>query len=175
MPAMTARSDSLSDDDLERALRESRALVDAPEHVIQRALAAFTTHRHASSGTRLRERLAAVLTFDSGGASPLAFGLRSSGGAVRQLLFTLDGCDIDLRVAPAEQAHCYALSGQVFGPDSSGVVVMQSEDGASRSEVALSELGEFRLPSVPAGAYRLTLELAHGVVELPLVRIPHAP
>jgi hypothetical protein len=53
-------------------------------------------------------------------------------------------------------------------------VVMQSEGDGQRSEVALNELGEFRLPPVPAGSYRLTLELGGMAIELPAVQIPHA-
>jgi hypothetical protein len=163
----------LTDAAIEQSLRASRDLLDAPEHVIHRALAIYTRQRVEEQPSFLR-RLAAVLTFDSGAASPLAFGMRSSGGAVRQLLFSVEGRDIDLRIAPAAQAQTFALSGQILGPDSLGIVVMEPEAGGERREVALSELGEFQLPPVAAGIYKLTLELADMAIDLPLVRIPQA-
>ena len=163
----------LTDADIDRSLRASRGLIDAPEHVIHRALALYSRQRAAEQPGLLR-RLAAVLTFDSGAASPLAFGMRSSGGAVRQLLFSVEGRDVDLRIAPAAQAQSFSLSGQILGPDSLGIVVMEPEAGGERREVALSELGEFQLPPVTAGIYKLTLELADMAIDLPLVRIPQA-
>jgi hypothetical protein len=172
-PTMNPRPE-LTDAALEQSLRASRKMLDAPEHVIHRALAVFTARRQAEAQPSLLRRLAAVLTFDSGAASPLAFGMRSSGGAVRQLLFSVEGRDIDLRIAPAAHAQTFALSGQILGPDSLGVVVMEPEDGGERREVALSEMGEFQLPAVAAGTYRLTLELNDMAIDLPLVRIPQA-
>jgi hypothetical protein len=164
-----------TDAEIEAALVESRKLHDAPEHVIQRALAVFTQRRaEVAAAPGLIERLAAVLTFDSGAASPLAFGMRSSGGAVRQLLFSVEGRDIDLRVAPATREGLFALSGQILGPDSEGSVAIEAEDGGARSEVTLNELGEFVLPPVAAGSYRLTVTLADVAIELPPVRIPQS-
>jgi hypothetical protein len=172
---MTARHDHLTDQELERLLHDSRALIDAPEHVIQRGLAVFTASRQSRQrGPGWLGRLAAVLTFDSGTASPLAFGMRSSGGSVRQLLYSVEGRDIDLRIAPAQAAQTFALSGQVLGPDTLGVVVIEPEGGGERIEVVLSELGEFQLPPVAPGTYKLTLELTDMAIDLPMVSIPHA-
>lgn len=158
---------SLSDADLERTLRESRTLADAPEHVIQRAFAVWRPRSHAAPGAEPLRRLLAALSFDSAAASPLAFGMRGSAAAVRQLLYSVEGRDVDLRIAPGEQAATYCVSGQVLGPDCSGMVVIEATSGDERAATMLSDLGEFTLPPVAAGLWRLTLELADAAIELP--------
>jgi len=166
---MTTPTPDPDDDSLAGALRASRVLVDAPEALIQRAIDLFQPSRQRAA-RGLLPRLRAVLQFDSGQASPLAFGMRSSGGDMRQLLYTLDGCDVDLRVAPADgAADLFVLSGQLLGPDSQGMVVAEhgSTDFREPARAALNELGEFRLPPLPAGSWRLTLELADRAIELP--------
>lgn len=165
------------DDDLARALRASRGLQDAPEVLIQRAISLFeATPRRAPRA--LLPRLLAVLQFDSGTASPLAHGMRAGGSDMRQLLFALPDCDVDLRVAPDDEGRC-ALSGQLLGPACQGVVFAQPEAaagaGAPDVSAALNELGEFRLPPLPAGAWRLTFELADRTLELPLLHLAAEP
>jgi hypothetical protein len=160
-----------SDAAIERGLHEGRRLDDAPEHVIQRALAAWQPRR----ATSLLQQVLAVLRFDSGTAAPLAFGMRSPGAASRQLLFAAQGRDVDLRIGPAGAAEAaWLISGQVLGPDSHGVVVLSGESGALVSEVALDELGQFRLPPVPAGGYTLTLRLADAEITIPALQVPQA-
>jgi hypothetical protein len=168
---MTRRPDDRSDEELERQLRESRHLIDAPEHVIQRGIAVFARNPQ-QAGQGWLQRLAAVLSFDSGAASPLAFGMRSSGGAVRQLLYSVEGRDIDLRIVPGQATQTFSLSGQVLGPDALGVVTIEREGSGERIEVALNELGEFQLPPVAPGTYKLTLELTDMAIDLPMVNIP---
>lgn len=178
-PAMSfPESPDAADAPLESALRASRALVDAPEHVILRAIAlwpADSAARAAPAPSGGSRRLLAVLGFDSGAASPLAFGMRSSGGSVRQLLFSVEGRDIDLRIAPAGSDGRFALSGQILGPDSVGAVTVEPAAGGARAEAPLNELGEFVLPPVAPGQYLLRLELADMVVDLPPLDVPHPP
>jgi hypothetical protein len=167
---------SLPNDDeaLADALAASRVLHDAPEAAIERAIALFAPRAAAASTLRrpgLLRRLA-TLAFDSGSQPALAFGQRSEAGGVRQLLFSLEGRDIDLRIAPDESGAAFALSGQVLGPDSAGVVVIEPDQGGDADAVTLSELGEFRLRPVGPGTYRLTLELADQAIELPPVQVP---
>lgn len=167
----------LTDDEktLVRLLRASTRLEDAPAAAVDRAIALFGTRAAAApKAPGLLQRVLATLTFDSGSASPLAFGMRSSGGAVRQLLFSVDGRDIDLRIAPHDQDASFALTGQVLGPDSNGTVILEGQDGSPRASAPLSDLGEFRLPPVVAGTYRLTLELPDLAIDLPPVQIPQA-
>ncbi len=160
------------DDDLARALHASRGLQDAPEALIQRVIDQFEA-RPRRAPRALLPRLLAVLQFDSGTASPLAHGMRGSSSDMRQLLFALPDCDVDLRVAPDDDGRC-ALSGQLLGPACQGVVFAQPEAGGDDVpdvSAALNELGEFRLPPLPAGAWRLTFELADRTLELPLLHL----
>jgi hypothetical protein len=165
-----------SDAALERALRDSRRLDDAPEHVIQRALNVWQARRQSQAEPSLLQRVLAALTFDSGGASPLAFGMRSAGSATRQLLFSAEGHDIDLRISPAGDPPTdhWLVSGQVLGPDSEGVVVLTDENGATAGESPLNELGEFRLPRVRTGEYTVTVRLSGREIVLPAVRVQPA-
>ena len=165
----------LSDAEIEGHLREARRMENAPEHVIQRAMAVWQPRRQAApDAPGLMQRLLAVLTFDSAGASPLAFGARSTGGAPRQMLFSAEGHDIDLRIRPAEQAEHWLLSGQVLGPEAKGMVLVADANGQLLGESALSELGEFLLPAVAAGRYTVSLRIGEREIELPAVYVPQA-
>jgi hypothetical protein len=169
------------DDELAAALRASRQMVDAPEALIRRAIDGFDLARpraraDAAASRGLLPRLLAVLQFDSGQASPLAFGRRSGGAEVRQLLYTLPACDVDLRVAPADgDEGRYSLSGQLLGPDSAGVIVAAASLGGAAQSAVLNELGEFRLPPLAPGAWRLSLELADKTIELPPLELGPRP
>jgi hypothetical protein len=177
-PAMTTvrSATELSDAEIERQLRHSRRLEDAPEHVIQRALAVWHPRRQAASAPGLVERVRALLTFDSGAASPLAFGMRSTGGTTRQLLFSAGGHDVDLRVSPAGSGHGdhWLLSGQVLGPEASGAVALTDALGQAVAEAQLDELGEFLLPAIAPGQYNVTLNLGVQQIELPSILVPQA-
>lgn len=161
------------DAELETALLRSRTLMDAPEAVIQRALDLWQTRTPASTGAAepafggLRRRLAALLDFDSAVAAPAA--LRSGGDGMRQLLFTAEGRDVDLRVAAPDGTGC-RISGQILGPDEAGVALLSC--GSYQAETAWSELSEFSFDGVPAGTCRITLRSADWELELPDVEIP---
>jgi hypothetical protein len=115
----------------------------------------------------------AALTFDSAGASPLAFGMRSAGGAMRQLLFSVEGHDIDLRISPAGDppAGLWLLSGQVLGPDSQGTVTLTDAQGQEAGQSALNEWGEFKLPPVAGGEYTVSVRLGEREIVLPAVPV----
>lgn len=169
------------DERLADALRASRAMAEAPEALIRSAIDLFdparARTRAASAAHRgLLPRLLAVLQFDSGQSSPLAFGRRSGDAEVRQLLYTLPACDVDLRVAPAEgDGGRYALSGQLLGPDSTGVIVASAAVSDDTHSAVLNELGEFRLPPLEPGAWRLSLELPDKTIELPPLQLGPRP
>jgi hypothetical protein len=161
---------------IEQGLRQSRRLEDAPEPVILRALDVWQMRRQATAAPSLLQRVLAVLTFDSGAASPLAFGMRSAGGTTRQMLFSAAGHDVDLRISPAgdTRGEQWLLSGQVLGPEGQAVVFLSDVQGHAVGESALSELGEFRLPPVQPGQYTVTLRLASSDIVLPAIDVPQA-
>src|SRR3954471_24492364 len=92
-----------SDDDLGALLRRAVELPDAPESLVQRALKLWPGAQGTSLTALARQaiqHIVASLTFDSWAAPALPGGLRSAGSETRQLLFTAEGRDIDVRVTP---------------------------------------------------------------------------
>lgn len=153
------RSDDDPDADLAALLRASRGLEEPPQHAIERAYGAWRP-RHVAAPAR--RTLAAVLGFDS--LLMPALGVRGEGGTTRQLLYSAEGRDVDLRLsARADGSH--GVSGQLLGPDRGGRVRLQVE--AHVQETAIDELGEFAFAPCPAGDARLALELGDTVIELP--------
>lgn len=171
-------SDPTDDDALQQALRQARTLESAPEHLVQRAIALFDARASAAPASvaaapaSALKRLAAVLSFDSAGRAALAFGRRSGGSATRQLLYTADGRDIDLRVTPVEAADGprWRISGQVLGPDERGWARLQGE--SARREVSWNDLAEFSFDSVGAGSWVVVLHGSDWEVELPPIDLP---
>lgn len=156
--------------ELERLIQVMRTDLseDAPPRVIKRALKLFrarSAQKDTSSG--FRQRVLAVLHFDSIGLAP-AFGVRSGKPGARQLLFSTNVNEIDLRIEPADQA--WLISGQVLGVSTAGGTVVLEGD-ASTSEAPLNELSEFTLPPVQAGTYKLILNLTDVEVEIEEIRI----
>ncbi|MCW5611649.1 MAG: hypothetical protein KIS83_13365 [Rubrivivax sp.] len=155
------------DDDLlaagRRALRE---LPDAPEWMILRAEALGAPRAAPAAAPSLLRRVQAALSVDSwAGAVPV---LRGAAGT-RQLLFSAAEYDVDLRIAPAEQA--WSIAGQVLGPDDAAQVLLTGPDGVARPARPLDELGGFHIDGLAAGRYRLELQLADRVIELPPVDV----
>jgi hypothetical protein len=159
-----------SDDELVRLLRDEALQVDAPEHVVRQALGAFRPQQAAPRAGVL-ERLVAALAFDSAAGTPLALGVRGATAEARQLVFTAEGRDIDLRLAPAGETGDgdFEVSGQVLGPDTDGTVVL--EGGGTTRTVCLNELSEFSFGAVPAGDYTLTMHLQGAVIVVPALRL----
>lgn len=122
---------------------------DAPPAVITRALALL---RPVHPIMEVLQRIWATLRFDSAQMTP-ALGLRSGQAQARQLLFQADDLDLDLRVTPSGSG--WAVSGQVLGPTTAGLVELQGS--TATTDTLLDDLGEFTLPSVPPGVYTLVL------------------
>lgn len=140
-----------------RALRE---LSDAPEWMILRAEALGAPQ--VARAPSLLKRVQALLSVDSwAGAVPA---LRGAAGT-RQMLFSAAEHDLDLRVLPAEAG--WALEGQVLGPDEAVQVRLTRPDGQVLPPQPLDELGGFRIEGLAAGRYRLELQFADTLVELP--------
>lgn len=161
---------------LEQGLRASRVLEDAPEQAIQRVIGLWqrTPRAAVAAPPGLLQRLVAVLDFDSDTAAPLAFGQRSGGGATRQLLFSTETNDFDLRIEPAGApgGDRWVLSGQVLGAEAYGQVAVAGADGRPVAEAPISDLGEFRLQPLQTGRYAVTLRAAGREVVLPVFDVP---
>ena len=132
-------------------LMRSDASMDAPAHMMNRA-ARLLRQRNATQPQQpsllrrsLLRRIMAALTFDSG--STLALGMRSGASPTRQLMFTAQGVDLDVRIAT--QGDEATVSGQVLGPDATGMAVLANS--AMSITVQLNALSEFVLPAVPSG------------------------
>jgi anti-sigma factor RsiW len=141
---------------------------DAPRPVISRAVDLFrksSSSKPASPG--VKQRITASLRFDSLGLAP-AFGVRSGEPSARQLLYSAESHDIDLRIEPAEPA--WILSGQVLGESAAGGLA--DLQGVERAiQTRLNEQSEFSFPPVPAGTYRLVIDLAGHDVEIDGLKI----
>ena len=175
------------DEALAAALGASRVLQDAPEALVLRAIglwqqpaavpvaAAPSAAASALGGLR---RLVATLVFDSLDHGALAGGRRSAATmghlAARQLLYSTDGRDIDLRLTPLDGGTRWVLSGQVLGPELSGRAELRPTSAADTAEappaqvVAWNELAEFEFAPMEAGPCSLVLSAADWTVELGL-------
>jgi len=116
----------------------------------------------ATAPASLRERITAVLQFDSA-QLPFAMGRRSGSSVERQLLFSAGRLDLEVRIRQADSQ--WEVSGQVLNVDVQGLVELRSPSGEVRAE--LNEMGEFLLTPVPAGRYSLVLRLAIEEIEIP--------
>ncbi len=166
---------STSDDEFVRLVQQAVALDDAPAHSVQAAIALWSAAAPgpvASVGQAALRLVRAVLSFDSWAQPALATGLRSASSETRHLLFNAQGRDVDLRISP--NAGAFMLSGQILGPDESGVLELVTCDerspGPARS-AALDDMGEFRLDGVNTGTYLLTLRVGGVDITLPAIEV----
>lgn len=117
--------------------------------------------RHARTPL-LSNLIQSILRFDSIVSRP-AFGLRAGAATERQLLFSADSYEIDLRIMP--QGNLWVVSGQILSSDSdsisSGTVELMGPDVSSAE---MNELSEFSLPPVAAGSYKLAIRFAESAV-----------
>jgi hypothetical protein len=155
---------------LERAVGTMRAtrLEEPPPTVVNRAARLL---RQRTAGDIPRRGLIptlARLLFDSGQTSGgLAFGLRAGQTTSRQLLFSAGEHEIELRVMPVVDR--WTISGQVLGAcDASGAAEIA---GPTRRRAQLNDVCEFVLEGLPAGAYRLSVELSDGQIDVPEVLV----
>ena len=147
------------------ALMRADTSEDAPTELVAGVVRMFRARRAATPESGLLRRLVAALTFDSSTLQP-AFGVRSGQpAAARQLLFSADDFDVDLRLAQGPEG--WTVSGQVLGPCRGGEVELVAADGSAAARAALNELCEFALPPRPEGAYALRLRLDEAEVEIP--------
>jgi hypothetical protein len=92
------------------------------------------------------------------------FGLRSGTGVGRQLIYSSEVADIDLRVSP--QSGQWEIAGQILGSShSEGEVNLESDDFSAAAK--LNELSEFVFQSVPRGTYKMFFHLPDVEIETP--------
>ena len=131
---------------------------DAPRDVLTSAINIFSQEKR-----KPLRRIVALLTFDSRNAGP-AFGVRSLPTASRQMLYSAEEIDLELRIT-VQNGECI-LAGQVIGEDcTEGDVEISGEAG--RSKATLNEVCEFTLPPIPPGNYSLTVRMLDREIEIP--------
>lgn len=137
-------------------MKSDRA-ADAPRDVLLSTINIFSP-----SQSPLR-RVVAILTFDSRSTSP-AYGMRSIHTSSRQMLYSAQETDLDLRIT-VQNDECI-VAGQIMRDGCTGGVVEIS--GATGSaEASLNELCEFTLPAVPIGNYSLKVRMLDVEIEIP--------
>jgi hypothetical protein len=164
---------TLSDDEWLALVQRAIAMPDAPPQLVQHALELWRLQRPPLRARPSLQRWVAVLSFDSWAGAPLAAGMRALPSEARQMLFAVQGFDIDLRIAPAPGG--FALSGQLLGSGAEGGVELVALDGGGagppRRSVALDALSEFRIDSVHSGTYLITLHLGSDEIVLPPIDV----
>jgi hypothetical protein len=139
---------------------------DAPAQLIRQAKSIFR-EKVVTHGPSLLQVILASLTFDSLTNAP-AFGLRSQTTAGRQLIYSTETADIDVRVSPENDQ--WQIAGQILGADCPGGDVDLIGDDFSVS-AELNELCEFSFGSVPAGAYKISIRLPDVLIETPRLEL----
>ena len=150
-------------DDLLRRLRQLILTMkndragDAPRDVLMSTINIFSP-----SQSPLR-RVVAILTFDSRSAGP-AFGMRSLHATSRQLLYSAQEADLDLRIT-VQNEECIVMGQIIRDGCAGGVVEISGATGSA--ETSLNELCEFTLPAVPFGNYSLKVRMLDVEIEIP--------
>ena len=148
------------------SLMRSDPAEDAPAELLQSAKRLFR-QKVVPRGPSLLKIVIAALTFDSLTTAP-AFGLRSQPTTGRQLIYSAETADIDLRVS-TENDH-WQIAGQVLGVDcTSGDVDLKGDDFTASTK--LNELCEFSFGAVPAGAYKVSIRLPDVLIETPRLEL----
>lgn len=135
---------------------------NAPAELVQYAKNIFRS-RAVSPEPSLLRRIVASLTFDSLTAAP-AFGLRSQTNAGRQLIYSTETADVEVRISPNNDE--WEVAGQVLGSSCEAGDVNLAGDDLSVS-AALNELCEFAFESVPPGTYKLSVQMPGLLIETP--------
>ncbi len=162
----------LTDDALAALVhRAHQSLPDAPPALLHAAIALWPLAPVTTPLAAALRHVAAVLRFDSWALPPQALGMRGVADDSRQLLFSAEGRDVDLRIT-RQPGGVWSLAGQVLGPDEAGHIQLLPAAGAGAGHRAsLDALGEFHLDGVAAGPWCLRLETADQVVVLPAIEV----
>ncbi len=137
---------------------KSDSTTDAPRDVLTSAINIFSQEKRSP----LR-RIVAFLIFDSRNTGP-AFGVRSLRAASRQMLYSAEEIDLELRIT-VQNDECI-LAGQVIGEGcAEGQVEISGVAGTSKA--TLNEVCEFTLPPIPPGNYSLRVRMLDREIEIP--------
>ncbi len=140
---------------------------DAPRDVVAYAMNIFSG-RAKSRRQSLKRRILAALSFDSSMDQAPAFGVRSGQTDSRQLIYSAEESDIDLRITFHDDM--WLVAGQVMRDDCGGGRV-EIEGPSGSAGAALNELCEFTLPAVPSGDYLLRVHMNDVEIELPQLEL----
>ena len=141
---------------------------DAPRELVTHTINLFRTRAASvSKEPGLIKRIVAALSFDSFQTSP-AFAVRSGHAAARQLLYSSEECDLDLRIN--QSGETWNVSGQILGKECAGGHV-EIESASLVAKADLNDQCEFALASLPAGGYQLRLCLTDLEVEIPQLEL----
>jgi hypothetical protein len=145
---------------LERLIMMMRSdeAADAPRDLLMSAIKLFPP-----GAPRPLRRIVATLIFDSRKAMPV-FGMRSVRSSSRQLLYSAQQTDLDLRIT-IQNDECI-VAGQVIREGYVGGLVEISGPTGS-AEASLNELCEFTLPALPTGNYSLKVRMSDVEIEIP--------
>jgi hypothetical protein len=144
-------------------LMRSDTIENPPTAFVQDARKVFRS-RAASPEPSLARRVVASLSFDSFTAAP-AFGLRSQRSGGRQLIYSTETADIELRVSPENE-----VAGQILGATCENGKINLESDSFSAS-TRLNELCEFSFGAVPAGTYKISVHLPRLLVDIPQLEL----
>lgn len=147
-------------------LMRSDTIEDPPPNLVESARRVFRSRvsSQQSPAPSLATRVVAALSFDSLIAAP-AFGLRSQTSGDRQLLYSTETADIELRVSPENE-----IAGQILGATCEyGEVNLESDDFSATAR--LNEVCEFFFGSVPAGTYKISVHLPGLLVDIPQLEL----
>lgn len=148
------------------SLMRSDVIENAPSDLVNYAKGIFRQRASTPKPSPL-SRIIAALTFDSFTAAP-AYGLRSQPDSGRQLVYSTETLDIDVRVFTEDDE--WQIAGQVPGSlCESGEVTLESDSFSATTK--LSELCEFSFSSVPEGIYKLSVQLPDVTIETPPLEI----
>jgi hypothetical protein len=140
---------------------------DAPRDLVAHTINLWRTRAAVPKEPSLIQRIVAVLSFDSLQTSP-AFAVRSGHAAARQLFYSAEGCDLDLRIT--QSGEMWNVAGQVFGKECAGGHV-EIESASSVAKADLNDQCEFALAALPSGGYQLRLCLTDIEVEIPQLEL----
>jgi hypothetical protein len=148
-------------------LMRSDAIETPPANLRESARNVFrsrTASREPSPEPSFAKRVVASLSFDSLTAAS-AFGLRSQTSSGRQLIYSTATADIEVRVSPENE-----VAGQILGSTcEDGEVNLESQSFSASAK--LNELCEFSFGPVPAGTYRISVQLPGVLVETPQLEL----